>query len=54
MHPPGDAKYAHCLGIFPGLLTPAFREGVAGLLEEDAGVEPIEGLDFGTGSPVLP
>ena len=21
VHPPGDAKYAHCFGIFPGLLT---------------------------------
>ena len=21
VHPPGDAKYAHCLGIFPGLPT---------------------------------
>ena len=54
VHPPGDAKYAHCFGIFPGLPTPAFGGGVAGLLEEDAGVEPIEGFDFGTDSPVLP
>ena len=24
VHPPGDAKYAHCFAIFPGLLTVAF------------------------------
>ena len=55
VHPPDDAKYAHCFGIFPGLLTPAFGEGVTGLLEEDdASVEPIEGPDFGTDSPALP
>ena len=53
---PSDAKYAHCFGIFPGLPTVAFGCGVAGVVEEeeDAGVGPVGGFDFGTDSLVLP
>ena len=54
VHPPGDAKYAHCFGIFPGLPTVVFGCGVAGVVEEDAGVGPVGGFDFGTDSLVLP
>ena len=53
VHPPGDA-YAHCFGIFPGLPTVAFGCGVAGVVEKDAGVEPVGGFDFGTDSLALP
>ena len=54
MQPPGEAKYAHCLGILPGLPTVALAWGAGGVVEEEAGVDPVDGVDLGTDSVTFP